>query len=109
VSRHAATSDTFQAIADPTRRRILAYLAQNGEPTVAEIAAPFAPVTQSAISQHLKVLREAGLVQVRQAGRERRYRLDAHPLREVALWAQSYEQFWEERLAALEDLLENEP
>jgi len=107
MSRHAAASDIFQAIADPTRRQILALLAAQGEPTATEIAAPFG-VTLSAISQHLRVLREANLVTVRQAGRERRYRLNAHPLREVADWANAYEQFWNERLAALGALLENE-
>jgi DNA-binding transcriptional ArsR family regulator len=56
----------------------------------------------------LRVLREANLVTVRQAGRERRYRLNAHPLREVADWANGYERFWSERLAALGELLENE-
>lgn len=107
MSRRPATSDVYAAIADPTRREILSLLARAGEPTATEIAAPFG-VTQSAVSQHLKVLREAGLVSVRAAGRERRYRLNAHPLREVAEWASSYERFWRDRLAALGDLLEND-
>lgn len=107
MSRHHAASDIFQAVADPTRRQILALLRRETESTATEIAAPFG-VTQSAISQHLRVLREAGLVTVRHAGRERRYRLNADPLREVAEWAMSYQRFWSERLSALGELLESE-
>lgn len=107
MSRHAASADVFQAIADPTRRQILARLA-GGEQPLTEIARPF-DVTLSAISQHLRVLRAVGLVRVRPVGRERWYALNADPLREVAVWAGSYERFWTERLAALGDYLENEP
>jgi DNA-binding transcriptional ArsR family regulator len=107
MSRHAANSDVFQAIADPTRRQILMLLSAQDEPTATEIAAPFG-VTLSAISQHLRVLREAELVAVRKVGRERRYRLNAHPLREVADWVNEYQRFWSERLTALGALLDEE-
>lgn len=101
------TDSVFQAIADPTRRQILAHLrASNGELTPTQIAAPLA-VTLSAVSQHLKVLRDAGLVSVRRAGRERRYRLDADPLREVAAWAREYERFWSDRIDALAAYLDD--
>jgi DNA-binding transcriptional ArsR family regulator len=107
MSRHSAHSDVFQAIADPTRRQILSLLASREEPTATEIAAPFG-VTQSAISQHLRVLRDANLVEVRREGREWRYRLNADPLYDVANWLREYEGFWTDRLTALETLLENE-
>ena len=107
MSRHAAHSDVFQAIADPTRRQILSLLASRGEPTATEIAAPFG-VTQSAISQHLRVLRDANLVEVRREGREWRYRLNADPLHDVANWLREYERFWTDRLNALETLLESD-
>jgi DNA-binding transcriptional ArsR family regulator len=104
VSRRPASADVFQAIADPTRRQILGLLLERDEPTATELAAPFG-CSQSAISQHLKVLRDADLVTVRQVGRERRYRLQADPLREVSEWVSEYERFWGERLRALESLL----
>jgi DNA-binding transcriptional ArsR family regulator len=107
MSRPVAHADVFQAIADPTRRQILTLLLTQDEPTATEIAAPFG-VTLSAVSQHLRVLREADLVAVRRVGRERRYRLNADPLREVATWIHAYEQFWAERLTALGELLEAE-
>jgi len=100
-------SSVFQAIADPTRRAILAHLRSASELTPTQIAEPLS-VTLSAVSQHLKVLREAQLVSVRRAGRERWYRLDAHPIREVAAWAREYERFWSERMDALEAYLDTE-
>jgi DNA-binding transcriptional ArsR family regulator len=106
VSRASAASDVFQAIADPTRRRILDLLS-GGEQPVAELAGEF-PVTLSAISQHMRVLREAGLVAVRRVGRERLYRLNAEALRDVAAWVGHYERFWGEKLAALGEQLEED-
>lgn len=99
--------DVFQAIADPTRREILRLLALGGEQPVAQIAQRFA-VTLPAVSQHLRVLRAARLVQVRQSGRERLYRLNADPLREVAVWTRTYEAFWDDKLAALGRHLDDE-
>jgi len=84
-----AGGDVFQAIADPTRRRILELLAESERP-VKELAAPFR-MSQPAISQHLRVLRDAGLVRERRDGRHRKYRLDAEPLRDVADWAGRYQ------------------
>jgi DNA-binding transcriptional ArsR family regulator len=95
---------TFAALADPTRRAILARLA-SGEATVTELAAPF-EISLPAVSKHLKVLERAGLV-VR--GRERQWRparLEATPLRDVAEWAERYRRFWEERYDRLEEYLE---
>jgi DNA-binding transcriptional ArsR family regulator len=107
VSRRSAASDVFQAIADPTRRRLLDLLS-GGEQPVAELARQF-PATLSAISQHMRVLREVGLVSVRPAGRERLYRLNADALKEVSDWVGRYQRFWGEKLAALGEQLEKEP
>lgn len=94
----------FKAIADPTRRAILDALAA-GERSAGELGELF-DATQPAISQHLAVLRDAGLVRARQEGRRRIYRLEAAPLREVFDWASHYERFWSEKLEALEKVLE---
>ena len=106
MSRHPATSDVFQAIADPTRRALLDAL-REGEKPVMELAAQF-DVTLSAVSQHIRVLREAGLVDVRKAGRERYYALNAAPLQEVSEWVTQHEAFWREKLESLAHYLEEE-
>lgn len=98
--------DVFQAIADPTRRRLLEMVA-DGERPVNALAESFR-MTRPAISQHLRVLREAGLVTERKVGRERRYRLRAAPLREVRDWVRQYEWFWQARLGALSEYLEDD-
>ncbi len=99
MSRHPAHSDVFLAVADPTRRAILDLL-REGEQSVSALTGRF-PVTLSAVSQHIRVLREAGLVAARKQGRERVYRLNAVPLRDVYAWAGRYEAFWDEKLGAL--------
>ena len=98
--------DVFAAVADPTRRRVLDLLCRNELP-VQRIAAPFA-MTRPAISQHLRILRRAGLVQVRRAGRQRFYRLRARPLEEVYDWVRHYQRFWSGKLKALGAYLEAE-
>ncbi|MDQ2686709.1 MAG: metalloregulator ArsR/SmtB family transcription factor [Armatimonadota bacterium] len=98
------SGDVFQAIADPTRRRILESLRRTEQP-VSALAGQF-PVTLSAVSQHMRVLREAGLVSVRRAGRERFYRLNPAPLRPVFDWLEQYQDFWQDKLSALGDALE---
>lgn len=80
--------DVFRAVADPTRRALLDKL-RMAEQSVTSLAEPFG-VSQPAISQHLKILRHAGLVRVRQDGRQRLYCLNAKPLREVYDWAGLY-------------------
>src|SRR5436305_2078361 len=108
MSRRRATSDVFAAIADPTRRGLLDLLGR-GDRTVLALAAHFA-MTLSAVSQHLRLLREAGLVSVRKLGRERVYRLNPAPLKAVADWVAFYERFWDEKLDALgRHLDEGEP
>lgn len=98
----------LQALADPTRRRILDLLAE-GELPAGELARHFPEISRPAVSQHLAVLREAGLVTERQEGRFRIYRLEAGPLREVwEGWLSRYQRFWEDRLAVLKHLVESD-
>ena len=95
---------TFAALADPTRRAILARLA-SGEASVMELAAPFA-MTQPAISKHLKVLERAGLISRGQDAQRRPRRLEAKPLAEASVWLERYRQFWEGSFQRLDSLLE---
>ena len=95
--------ETFAALANATRRAMLARLAQ-GEATVNELAEPF-DLSLPAISKHLKVLERAGLVERGRRAQYRPCRLDAAPLRAVATWAERYRPVWEHRLDALEDEL----
>jgi len=96
-------STTFAALADPTRRAILARLA-SGEASVTELAAPF-HMTLPAVSKHLKVLERAGLIARGREAQWRPSRLEAGPLREVAAWVGGYRQFWEESFDRLDDYL----
>src|ERR1700733_4113507 len=93
----------FGALADPTRRAILSSLA-DGEASVAAPAAPF-PVPQPAISKHLKVLEQAGLISRTRRATARLSRLEAEPLREGATWLARYQRFWDESHERLDDLL----
>ena len=95
-----ALSVTFAALADPTRRSILARLAQ-GEATVGELAAPFS-MTLPSISRHLKVLEQAGLIARSRSAQWRSSRLQAAPLREATEWMERYRQFWDENLERLD-------
>ncbi len=90
----------FAAVADPTRRAILAALARKPA-TVTEIAKPF-PVSLNAISKHVLVLERAGLIRREVRGREHHCTLDAKLLRQATAWLEHYRQFWEIRLEALE-------
>jgi DNA-binding transcriptional ArsR family regulator len=101
------TRDVFNAIADPTRRRLLAMLAEAEELPLHEMAGRF-PIGRTGVSKHLAILREAGLVEGARRGRETRYRLNAAPLREVQEWVAFYRRFWTERLDRLRGLLEEE-
>ena len=95
---------TFAALADPTRRAILARLA-SGEASVTELAAPFA-MSQPAISKHLKVLERAGLISVGRDAQRRPRHLEAVPLAEANEWLEGYRRFWEASFQRLDDLLE---
>jgi DNA-binding transcriptional ArsR family regulator len=93
----------FGALADPTRRSILVRLAER-DATVAELAAPF-PMSQPAISKHLKVLEGAGLVSRSRRATARLSHLEAKPLRAAAEWIDDYRQFWDDSFDALDDHL----
>src|SRR5215469_10821353 len=95
---------TFAALADPTRRAILARLAQ-GEASVMELAKPFA-MSQPAISRHLKVLEQAGLISRGRDRQRRPCRLEAKPLAAANGWLEGYRRFWEESFERLDGLLE---
>ncbi|MBN9513499.1 MAG: helix-turn-helix transcriptional regulator [Alphaproteobacteria bacterium] len=96
-------SSTFAALADPTRRAILARLTL-GETTVGDLAEPF-DMSLPAISKHLKVLERAGLISRGRDAQRRPCRLAAEPLHEIADWVATYRRFWEQRLDRLEDYL----
>ena len=93
----------FAALSDRTRRAILSRLA-SGEASVTELAKPF-KVSLPAISKHLKVLEKAGLVERDRRAQWRPCRLDAAPLKEVAVWVSDYQRFWEESFDRLDELL----
>lgn len=96
-------SAVFAALADPTRRAILARLA-TGEATVNELAAPF-PISLQAISKHLAVLERAGLIVRTREAQWRRCRLDPAPLRTLAEWVDQYRRLWDDRYDTLDDYL----
>jgi DNA-binding transcriptional ArsR family regulator len=97
----------FRAVADSTRRAILDLLANEDLPVLA-LAGSF-KMTLPAVSQHLRVLRQAGLVRERRAGRQRIYALQPRPLREIADWIGYYERFWNTNLKQLRDHLDRNP
>jgi DNA-binding transcriptional ArsR family regulator len=96
----------FFAISDPTRRRMLDLLLV-ADMSVTQLAKPFR-MSQPAISQHLRVLRKAGLVEAERLGRERRYRLRGQRLRGVYDWVAHYQKFWNEKLTALGSYLDDD-
>jgi DNA-binding transcriptional ArsR family regulator len=99
-------NDVFRAIAHPARRTILVLL-KDGERPASELAEPFG-VSFSAISQHLKILKEADLVSERRDGRQRIYHLQSKPLEEVWSWVEEFQRVWSARLDALEKHLDKE-
>jgi DNA-binding transcriptional ArsR family regulator len=96
-------SETFGALADPTRRAILARLV-SGEASVSELAEPF-EISMPAISKHLKVLERAGLIARGREAQWRPCRLQAQPLQDVAAWVEHYRRFWEQSFDRLDDYL----
>lgn len=107
MARAATTSDTFNAIAEPQRRRILTLL-RSGEQPVNEVARALR-IAQPWASKHLKVLREVGLVQVRDEGRQRLYALDARGLRPVRDWVVGFEAFWSGSFDRLDAYVRDRP
>jgi DNA-binding transcriptional ArsR family regulator len=107
MARAAASSDVFNAIADRTRRALLDSLRTGERPVGELVAATGASYSQA--SQHLGVLLEAAAVKRRAVGRQRLYRLDAHPLSEVYDWTAAYKDFWRGRLGGLRHYLDEQP
>ncbi|HVQ95664.1 MAG TPA: metalloregulator ArsR/SmtB family transcription factor [Mycobacteriales bacterium] len=100
--------DIFAALANPTRRELLTLLRDRGPQPVQQLADHF-DMRRPSLSEHLKVLKDAGLVTERPTGRQRLYTLRAEPLREMAEWLSPYERFWRDKLTALGDLLDAQP
>jgi DNA-binding transcriptional ArsR family regulator len=100
----AALDSTFSALSDATRRGILAKLAQ-GETSVSDLAAPY-KMSLPAVSKHLRVLEDAGLVTRHKDGRVHRCRLVAEPMKTAAEWIEYYRQFWEQQFDSLARYLE---
>lgn len=105
MSRAAASSDTFHAVADPTRRAILDQL-RTGSAPVTAIAANFR-MSRPAVSKHLRILREARLVTEKRDGRQRVYELTPGPLLECAHWLEQYRHFWQVNLLSLKRHVES--
>lgn len=107
MSENNQLRDVFGAIADPTRRRLIRLLAEAGEIPLHELTAQF-PMGRTAVSKHLTILKEAGLVLDRKVGRETRFRLNASPLREIQDWLAFYNKFWSANMLRLNELLQEE-
>ncbi len=103
MARAATTTDAFNAVAEPRRRQILDLLA-GGERPVNDLVRQLG-LAQPLVSKHLRVLREVGLVDVRDDGRQRVYRLDGRPLKAIHDWVRNYERTWTERFDRLDDVL----
>ena len=106
VTSDTSLNRTFGALADQTRRAILARLAQ-GNATVGQLAKPF-DISRPAISKHLRVLERAGLVRRARDGRVSRCGLEATPMRDAAEWVERYRRYWEGQLDSLSDYLDRE-
>ncbi|MBR8743046.1 metalloregulator ArsR/SmtB family transcription factor [Nocardiopsis sp. MG754419] len=91
----------FEVVAEPSRRRILDDLRDSGESAVGDLVDRLG-LSQPAVSKHLRILREAGFVEVRRDAQRRRYSVRADPFREMESWLRPYRRLWEERLDALE-------
>ncbi|MGH2703946.1 MAG: ArsR/SmtB family transcription factor [Actinomycetota bacterium] len=104
MARAATTTDAFNAVAEPRRRQILDVLAARERPVndLVELLG----LAQPQVSKYLRVLREVGLVDVREEGRQRMYRLNGQPLKPIHDWVKSYKRSWSERFEALDEVLE---
>nr|WP_295874986.1 metalloregulator ArsR/SmtB family transcription factor [uncultured Chitinophaga sp.] len=98
--------DVFQAIADPTRREIIHLLADRS--LSLNMVADHFDISRPAISKHVKILTECGLIVIQQQGRERHCMANLHQLKEVSEWVESYRRFWNKKLDALEAFLEED-
>lgn len=98
--------DVFQAIADPTRRNIIGLIAN--QPMNLNAVAEQFDISRPAISKHIKILTECGLIVIRQEGRERYCEAKLDKLNEVSVWAEQYRKFWTSKLDALDNFLKNQ-
>lgn len=103
----APKQDVFQAVADPTRRELLGLLGDRELP-LKDLTGHF-PMSRTAVSKHLRILSDAGLVRERKVGRETRYRLNADPLLELKRWLAYFDRFWENKLSLLKHYVESGP
>ncbi|MDB5058690.1 MAG: regulatory protein ArsR [Chloroflexi bacterium] len=103
MARAATTTDAFNAVAEPRRRQILDILS-GGERSVNDLVT-LLDLAQPLVSKHLRVLREVGLVEVRDVGRQRLYRLNGRPLKPIHDWVANYERSWSQRLDRLDDVV----
>ena len=102
---HPSAEKAFRAIADPTRRALLDLLHDEGSVAAGATALPF-PISRPAVSKHLRILRDAGLVRERRQGRHRLYELNAVPLQATDRWLESYRVLWDRKLKGRKDQLE---
>ncbi|SFD76617.1 DNA-binding transcriptional regulator, ArsR family [Paenibacillus catalpae] len=107
MSDNNPSRDVFDAIADPTRRRLIQLLSEVDEVPLHELTVQF-DMGRTAVSKHLTILKEAGLVTDRKVGRETRFRLNANPLKEIQDWVSYYRKFWMTNMFRLQQLLEEE-
>ena len=105
MARAATTTDAFNAVAEPRRREIIALLA-GGERPVGDLVDALG-IAQPQVSKHLRVLREVEVVQVRDEGRRRLYRINGRALKPIHDWVKAYEQLWTERFELLDDVLDD--
>jgi DNA-binding transcriptional ArsR family regulator len=103
MARAATTTDAFNAVAEPRRRQILEVLAA-GERPVGDLVAALG-LAQPLVSKHLRVLREVGLVRVREEGRQRLYRVDGRPLEPIHEWVRGFAWTWERRFERMDEVL----
>ncbi len=107
MARAATTSDAFNAVAEPSRREILSFLAMEERP-VADIVDRLG-IEQPSVSKHLRVLRDVGLVHVRRDGRQKLYRTNAQALRPLHEWTSTFERFWRHQLKKVKERAEENP
>lgn len=107
MSENNQLRDVFDAIADPTRRQLIHLLAEAEEKPLYELTAQF-QMGRTAVSKHLTILKEAGLVLDRKVGRETRFRLNPFPLKEIQDWVAFYSKYWSTNMLRLKQLLEED-
>lgn len=105
MARAATTTDAFNAVAEPRRRQILTLLA-GGERPVNDLVDELG-LAQPQVSKHLRVLRDVGLVETREHGRQRMYRLNGRRLKPIHDWVKQFEQTWNQRFDAMDELLDD--